>query len=202
MDTPEELVAEEPYPGWLRTEKEGSRPFYKSPFPRTVIRSAAILRDYLVKERAAGRMLDIEEDKFSFKRKIGVKIKGVISPPVHVGAADEVVVEGSKHRTVVELLTRDSEKITDHKKLLSSSAKDVDKFRAKNDYQKPPNFENFKKKLSEAADMKDLVHCFMEDQQGVEALRASFSDMCLAEISQVNVKNGPLVEFPPSINET
>jgi hypothetical protein len=49
MDTPEEFVTEEPYPGWLRTEKEGSRPYYKSPFPRTVIRSGAILRDYLVK---------------------------------------------------------------------------------------------------------------------------------------------------------
>ena len=154
MDTPDELVTEEPYPGWLRTEKEGSRPYYKSPFPRTVIRSAAILRDYLVKERAAGRMLDIEEDKFSFKRKIGVKIKGVTSPPVltpvHVSASDGQVVDsgGSKHRTVVELLTRDPDKITDHKKLLSSSAKDVDKFRAKNDDQNPPNFENFKRLLT------------------------------------------------------
>ena len=77
----------------------------------------------------------------------------------------------------------------------------IDKFRAKNDDQNPPNFENFKKKLSEASDMKDLVTCFTEDQLGIEALRASFADMCLAEISQINVKDGPLVEFPPSINE-
>ena len=81
MDDPEHVV-EEPFSGWLRVELQGQKPYYKSPFPRTVLRSGAILRDFLAKEKAAGRMMDIEESKFSFKRKYGVRIKDTASPSV------------------------------------------------------------------------------------------------------------------------
>ena len=210
MDPPEEHVTEEPFPGWIRIERAGEKPFYKSPIPRTVLRSAAMLRDFLSKERAAGRMNEIEEDKFSFKRKHGVKTKVPATSPTPInvsGEAPEAQVAKSveskevyEHRTVVELLTRNPDQLTDHKKMLSNAAKQVDKFRPGSENQNPSSFEQFKKKLCDASDMKDVVHCLTEDQQGIEALRSSFSDMCLAEISQIH-KNGPLVEFPPSVNE-
>ena len=106
-----------------------------------------------------------------------------------------------EHRSVVDLLTRDPDKLINHKKLLSITAKQVDKFRPTNVNQEPTDFEELKQRLFDAADMKDIMSCLNGDQQGIEALRASFSDICLAEISQINVKSGPLVEFPCSVNE-
>ena len=209
MDPPEDHMTEEPFPGWIRIEREGEKPFYKSPFPRTVLRSAAMLRDYLSKEQAAGRKAEIEEAKFTFKRKHGVQKKlSTLPSPVIVRddapeAQDANSVDSKDvlgYRTVVQLLTRDPDKTTDHKKLLSNAAKQVDKFRPSNGNQTPSSFEQLKKKLCDASDMEDIVHCLTEDQQGILALRSSFSDMCLAEISQMD-KNGPLVEFPPSVNE-
>ena len=218
MDPPKEPFVEEPYPGWLRIEKDGQRPFYKTPFPRTVLRSAAMLKDFLGKEKAAGRMKEVDEKQFSFKRRHGVKVKDAASPelldqvqgdaasPTEVGVAPDgqVLSHGEptellKHRTVVELLTREPDKSTNHRKLLSNTAKLVDKFRPKIENQ--TDFEVFKEKLMDASDMSDIVTCLTQDEQGIEALRSSFSDLCLAEISQINVKDGPLVEFPPSVNE-
>ena len=69
MDAPKEHVSDEPFPGWLKVEVEGQKPFYKTPFPRTIIRSGAMLKEYLAREQLAGRMDDVEIDKFSFKRK-------------------------------------------------------------------------------------------------------------------------------------
>ena len=203
-------MVEEPFVGWLRIELEGQKPYYKSPYLRTVLRSAAMLKNFLAKERAGGRMIEVEESRFSFKRKHGVNVKSVAISPVPIevyGAAPDVQVLDAvsdgmfEHRTAVELLTRDPAKITNHKKLLSNTAKQVDKIRPMNAYEKPTGFQELKKKLFDATDMKDIVTCLNEDQHGIEALRSSFSDVCLAEISQINGKSGPLVEFPCSINE-
>ena len=213
MDPPEEHLVEEPSAGWLRIEREGQKPYYKSPFPRTVLRSAAMLRDFLAKEKSAGRMADILEDQFSFKRRYAMKkIKAAPSPdPPDKNYVDGLVGQdlpdksSSKgvfeHRTVVELLTRDPDKPINHKKILSNTAKDVDRFRPKLENQNSSGFEQLKKKLSDAKDMQDIFTCLAGDVHGIEALSASFSDICLAEISQVNTKNGPMVEFPPSVNE-
>ena len=182
MDPPKEPATEEPYPGWLRIEKDGQRPFYKTPFPRTVLRSAAMLKDFLGKEKAAGRMNEIEEKQFSFKRRHGVQGKDVASPQIldqvqgdaasppelsmvpdnDAGEQNLSISEPKglfKHRTVVELLTREPDKSINHRKLLSNTAKLVDKFRPKSDQQKPTEFEDFKKKLLDASDMNDVVTC-------------------------------------------
>ena len=203
-----EHVMEEPFPGWLRVEVEGKKPFYKSPFPRTVIRSAAMLKGFLAKEQAAGRMIGIDDSQFTFKRKYGVKAKVVEIPP---GPNEDDIagpaMEGldnhgpRRNRSVVDLLTRDPDKFTDHKKLLSCMSKQIDGFQPKDAYQKPRNFDDLKKKLSAAVDMKDIFACILEDNETIETHTAAFSDMCLAEISQINIKNSPLVEFPSSINE-
>ena len=60
---------EEPYPGWQRFEVAEKRPYYKTPVPRTVIRSAAMLKEFLAKENEAGRMVEVDISKFSFKRR-------------------------------------------------------------------------------------------------------------------------------------
>ena len=215
MDTPEEHITEEPYLGWVRIEREGDKAYYKSPFPRTVIRSAAMLRQFLSKERAAGRMLDIEEEKFSFKRKHGLKRKGGdaharsdtaiicaenedFTPQVEENDATNELFED---RTVVDLLTRDPSNIVDHRKLLSHTAKQVDMFRPKDIDNNQNSFHQLKDRLAGASDMKDIVNILNTDEQGIDALRASFSEICLGEISQMNSKRGPLVDFPPSVNE-
>ena len=69
-------------------------------------------------------------------------------------------------RTVVELLTRDPDKLIDHKKLLSNTAKQVDKFRPNNleENSNPSSVHKLKKKLSDAVDIKDIVQCLTTDE--------------------------------------
>ena len=207
MDAPKEHVSDEPFPGWLKVEVEGQKPFYRTPFPRTIIRSSAMLKEYLAKEQLAGRMSGLEIDKFSFKRKYGLKTKVGAAPDL-VNDSENVDVtreEGigqvKTSRTVVELLTRDPEKLTEHKKLLSNTSKQVDEFQDRDAYQKPSNFDEMKEKISAAADIKDIFAILIENKESAQSHTALFSDICLAEISQINVKNCPLVEFPCSVNE-
>ena len=65
-------MTEEPYPGWLRFEIKGEKPYFKAPIPRTVIRDRVKLVNYLTKEQANGRMLEVDEGQFSFKRRFGL----------------------------------------------------------------------------------------------------------------------------------
>ena len=207
----EEVVTEEPLPGWLRYEIPGKAPFYKSPFPRTVIRTAAMLKEFLRKEHLAGRMKGVDGSEFSFKRRLGLKVKAVPSTitsnqyEVGVPGAEALETVGSgskyKHRTVVELLTRDVEKEVDHRKLLSNMSKHLDEFRPKNPYQTDGSFDELRKRLSTAADLRDIVSILSEDSKITESLTAMFSDMYLGEISQIDVQKGPMVEFPSSVNE-
>ena len=50
-----EVSEDEPYVGWLRCEVSGEKPWYKTPFPRTIIRDHKKLLDYLEKEKAKGK---------------------------------------------------------------------------------------------------------------------------------------------------
>ena len=71
-------ISDEPASGWLRFEVEGEKPYFKSPVPRMVIRDRVKLAAYLEKEHAEGRMLDVVEDMFSFKRRLGLKRKKML----------------------------------------------------------------------------------------------------------------------------
>ena len=208
-EPPEEVVGEEPLPGWLRIETEGQKPYYKSPFPRTVIRTAAMLKEFLKKEHASGRMREVNGSEFSFKRRLGLKMKALpalTNLTEVVGSGEEAVgnmnfKSAYQHRTVVELLTRDTGKIVEHRKLLSNMSRQLDEFRPKDPYKSPESFEDLKKKLSTATDLRDIIAILSEDQKVTDALGAMFSDICLAEVSQIDVNSGPLVEFPCSVNE-
>ena len=68
-------VTEEPSHGWIRIEVEGSKPYYKTPVPRTVIRDKGRLKEYLDKEHSKNRMVEVTEDMFSFKRRLGLRQK-------------------------------------------------------------------------------------------------------------------------------
>ena len=212
----EQVVTEEPFPGWLRIELEGDKPFYKSPFPRTVITSAAKLRGFLEKEHSAGRMEDVNENLFSFKRKLGLRPTSrsraaMVAPPheadvphVDVGsedASDTMVNDLEEKRSVVELLTRNPEIEIDHHKLLSLMSKKVDKFRPSDAYETPTYFEDLKQKVSGCTDLKELLAILAEKTEVVDSLSLMFTDLCLAEVSQVDTNKGPMVEFPVSVNE-
>ena len=121
-EPPEQVVSEEPLPGWLRYEISGRKPFYKSPFPRTVIRTTTMLTDFLKKEHASGRMLEVTGAEFSFKRRLGLKEKaGSSFEQSEAGLPNNNTVNAVasqseyEHRSVVNLLTRDTDKLVDHK---------------------------------------------------------------------------------------
>ena len=167
-----------------------------------------MLKEFLGKEHASGRCIGITGAEFSFKRRLGLKEK--TAPPIKESEVapsrqevscfvDEKTVY--EHRTVVDLLTRDSDKPVDHRKLLSNMSRVLEEFRPKDPYRSPDTFDDLKMKLSTASDLRDVIAILSEDVKVSESMTAMFSDMCLAEVSQVDVKKGPLVEFPSSINE-
>ena len=137
------VVTEEPLPGWQRYEMEGEKPWFKTPVPRTVIRDASKLQDFLEREHSHGRMKEVDGQEFSFKRRLGLQ-----KQKVSAGAAvletlqtpDEVISEVSDSKletaSIVERLTRNSD-VLDHKKLLYKSSKDLDRFRQNDGYQNP-----------------------------------------------------------------
>ena len=169
MMNPEKIpvVTEEPLPGWLRFEIEGQKPWFKTPVPRTVIRDATKLQDYLEKEHAKGRMCGVNGEEFSFKRRFLKKSRQVSSDSavpeiVDAGSmATNECNEGAKRddeaTTVVQRLTRDTE-VVDHRKLLSRSSKVMDDFRMNDGYQTPTNFEQIKDKISSSPDLQDYLY--------------------------------------------
>ena len=212
MMNPEKIpvVTEEPLPGWLRYEIEGQKPWFKTPVPRTVIRDATKLQDYLEKEHAKGRMCGVNGEEFSFKRRFLKKSRQVSSD----SAVPEIVDAGSmatnecnegvkrddEATTVVQRLTRDTE-VVDHRKLLSRSSKVMDDFRMNDGYQTPTNFELIKDKISSSPDLRGLLTVLNSETPLMDSLNLMFSDTCLAEISSINTQKGPMVDFPPSINQ-
>ena len=199
------VSADEPLPGWLRFEVEGQKPWFKTPVPRTVIRDGIKLQDYLEKEHSNGRMLEISGKEFSFKRRLGLRQKRAEAGhdvDVNEETADEDVgdnVTGLGSSSIVDRLTR-SGNIVDHKKLLSNSAKEMDCFRRNDGYQTPTDFADLKEKISSSVDLRAMLAA-ISSTPVYEAINLMFSDTCLTEISRINCKGGPLVDFPTDIND-
>ena len=203
------VITEEPVPGWLRYEVEGEKPWFKTPAPRTVIRDSSKLHAFLDKEHGHGRMLEIDGKEFSFKRRLGLRKNRASESNVpqtddqHVQVDDSTAdsnVTGIKTLSIVERLTRNTE-VLDHKKLLCKSSKDLDEFRLNDGYQTPGNFEDLKKQVSSSSDLREMLKILNTETPVTDALNLMFSDTCLSEICRIDVKKGPLVEFPFSINE-
>ena len=194
------VVTEEPFPGWVRSEVAGSTPCYKSPFPRTTLTSQAKLKQFLTKEHAAGRYLDVNGSEFSFKRRLGLRSRSSSvafeeGRPPCPGPERYLPGEASKRDKVkspVELLTRNPEITVDHRKLVSMEAKKVDGFRANDAYDTPDNFNDIKVKMSAAANLRELLAVMTEDSKINESLTVLMSDMCLSEVSHINHQTSPL----------
>ena len=199
------LVTEEPSAGWLRYEKEGEKPWFKTPVPRTVIRDASKLKIFLEKEHSLGRMLDVDVGLFSFKRRHGLRQKSVtIAPSLSKSSTPFTETGGAEKRvpeeSILDRLTRNAE-VLDHRKLLSNSSKMIDQFRQNDGYNTPEAFEELKKKVSSSKDLREMLANLNKELQVVDAMNLMFSDSCLAEISRIDIRKGPLVEFPASINQ-
>ena len=131
------VVTEEPYPGWLRYEVEGEKPWYRSPVPRTTIRNVGHLSEYLRKEQARNNMLDVSVSGFSFKRRFGLRTRSAPS----VSTINKPITENDTNKSgivkptsAVERLIRNSEPI-DHRKLLSRAAGSLDSIRQQKEVQ-------------------------------------------------------------------
>ena len=211
--TRNQIVTEEPLSGWLRYEKEGEKPWFKTPAPRVVIRDASKLRAFLDKEHNIGRMLDVNVNQFSFKRRLGLRQKknetvaaknddqndDIAASVDEVAALSDVRVYATKE-ALVDKLTKRAD-ILDHRKLLCSSSKEIDEFRENASYNTPEGFDEIKKNISSSNDLREMLGNLNKEAEIVDALNLLFTDNCLAEISRINSKVGPMVEFPASINK-
>ena len=114
-----EVVTEKPVSGWLRYEVEGSTPWYKSPVPRTVLKSSRKVELFLEKEHAKGNMKDVNVNQFSFKRRLGLltmSSKGDQTSAQVSLEIRELAVEKDQPKTVVERLTKSVE-VVNHRKV-------------------------------------------------------------------------------------
>ena len=200
-------VTEEPLPGWQRFEVEGQKPWFKTPAPRAVIRDAKKLQSFLDKEHQQGRMLNVDGSEFSFKRRLGLQKKSIASSSSTTSSvsgnsttapSELLEMRENPNQSIVERLTRTE--TPDHKKLLSKSSQKIDKFRTNDGFKTPVNFEDLKEKVSSSVDLRDLLAILNEETKVVDAFNIMLSDTCLAEISRLDSKVGPLVDFPASIN--
>ena len=200
-------MTEEPYPGWLRFEIKGEKPYFKTPIPRTVIRDRVKLVNYLTKEQANGRMLEVDEGQFSFKRRFGLRtrksevtLKDIDIDIGTISSKSDSEEKNRKSSDTVERLTR-SGKVVDHRKLLLDACKVIDKLRLSDAYETPENFESLKMRLACSKDLKAMLQVMNSESSMQDAQEMMFSDACLAEICRVKTSKGPLVDFPPSVNE-
>ena len=203
-----EVETEEPLPGWLRYEREGEKPWYKTPIPRKIIRSAKMLREFVDKEKKAGRMAEIDLSGFTFKRRLGLRKKSCKPVPqddsvqVEQGTLSSYSTIVKPQQSIVERLTRNvSTEHLDHRKLLSNSSKLLDQFRDDDGYQTPLTFESLKTQVSSSSDLREMLSSLNRDTHVNEAINLMFSDACLGEISKLDTCSGPLVYFPTSVNE-
>ena len=226
-DTDEKVPveSEEPHPGWLRYEVEGSTPYYKSPVPRTVLRSARKLAQYLDIEHKKGNLLNVAVSDFSFKRRLGLKsskrgltsyvasnkdVVSCVKSSYELSVTDSRVSEGDdgkrnqlivcKSTSIVHRLSRSTE-IVDHRKVLSAAAKNLDCSRVNDGYLTPDNFEEIKSFISSSEDLREMLSRMSSEEKVSNALDLMMVDACLSEISCIDMTVGPLVEFPNNINE-
>ena len=205
MASKEPTISEEPAPGWQRHETEGERPFYKTPIPRTVIRNKVRLNEYLEKEHMHGRMTDLDENNFSFKRRLGLtsrknSVSELSQEVTASNTSKSSDVCSTPSTTIVQRLTKNSVPV-DHKKMLLDSCKMIDDMRLSDAYETPNKFEELKKRLGESKDLIDLLQSLNAMNSVSEALDMMLTDACLSEISRISLISGPLVDFPPSVNE-
>ena len=210
--TEKSYTTEEPMPGWIRIEVEGSKPWYKTPIPRTVIRNKRMLMDYLAREHKHDRLLEVDGSEFSFKRRYGLRAQ---QQPLDndecvferldcdiSGSGDNLPVnkvgESNLNGAVKQLVKVKTD--LDHRKMLSQCAKKIDSARLHDSYKTPPDFTTLKEKIFSSPDLKAMLCEVNNDRELVEALDLMFADNCLAEISLIDTKSGPLVDFPVSVN--
>ena len=108
--------------------------------------------------------------------------------------------EHTTKEALVDKLTKSTD-ILDHRKLLCCSSKEIDEFRENTNYNTPEAFDEIKKNIYSSHDLREMLVNLNKEEEIVDALNLLFTDNCLAEISRINSKVGPLVEFPASINK-
>ena len=59
---------------------------------------------------------------------------------------------------------------------------------------------DLRQRLSDSSDLREVLTLCAESSSD-NAMMLTFSDLCLAEICQIDVNSGPLIDFPPSVNE-
>ena len=68
MEVPGTLVTEDP-PGFLRVQEPGKNIYYRTPRPRKGLNSVRQVTKYLDQEHKLGKLLEVDESMFNFKRK-------------------------------------------------------------------------------------------------------------------------------------
>ena len=103
--------------------------------------------------------------------------------------------------SMVQQLSRESTLRPDHKKLLSNAAAMVDSWLSQP--RQVPGHEDFllfKEKLTATKDFESLLSVLYGDLEVRHLICGEFMDIVIAEIVDIDSKQGPLGDFPPNIN--
>ena len=202
-------------PGFLRVQEPNKRPYYRSPFPRKVLNTTRTVEKYLENQHKVGRLLDVVASMFSFKRLRDQEkqVEKVDTEPVEKEKEESVPSTNVKSLDFwVEQLTPKPEIILNHRLELSRVASLLDeKLVVKEQEEELPGkefeeeekmlkFEKLKEKLLETRDAVEMMDLLHADKEMTRMMTRLTHDVCLAEISRIDSKKGPLAEFPPSVN--
>ena len=179
-----------------RQSLDGKRCSYRTPPPRSHwLERRGQVELYLKAMHTEGKMLDLTAAMFSFgKRKMEVAGKEMGRGPGCGAPSNDAV------KTTQELLSKDPGVVLDHRQILNTTAKKLDKFLTERLQSASPEcVEVAKSRVTEAMDERSLLASLMSDSKLAESLASEVVDLQVSEVA--SIKGGPLAQFPPDVNQ-
>ena len=206
----------------FRVVREGvQNTFFVTPGPCTRrLYKQSTAASWLAKEHEAGRLQNITVEMFMFHKRKRARdaarkvpgaggdaecsSRGGRGGSETEGPIKDLIVDKDSFDRVssmVQQLTRDTTVTLDHKKLLSNAASMMDSWLSQNPpQQSQEDFLKLKQKLVEATDFESLLTVLYGDPEVRTLLCGEFTDIVITEIADIDTRQGPLSDFPPSIN--
>ena len=207
MEVPGTLVTEDP-PGFLRVLEPGKLPYYRTPRPRKGLNSVRQVTKYLDQEHKLGKLLEVDESMFNFKRKAKavVEVECDTNNYLTKGVPKEKVsTQVGKLDFMVKQMIIDPDNKVDHRSMLSNTASLLDREMRSDGPEEPVSeklerFRMLQEKLAESSSVEEMMEVIFRDKQTKLLMCHLSHDICFEEVAKINTKSGPLVDFPPSVN--
>ena len=207
MEVPGTLVTEDP-PGFLRVLEPGKLPYYRTPRPRKGLNSVRQVTKYLDQEHKLGKLLEVDESMFNFKRKAKavVEVECDTNNYLTKGVPKEKVsTQVGKLDFMVKQMIIDPDNKVDHRSMLSNTASLLDREMRSDGPEEPVSeklerFRMLQEKLAESSSVEEMMEVTFRDKETKLLMCHLSHDICFEEVAKINTKSGPLVDFPPSVN--